>query len=100
MIHAVNEEIPGLVASGAADVMITEILEAAWYTAQDSRLAAPLIQEPFTRGELGVLMPEGSETLLAFVNAFLAEERASGRLEELARTYVYGAGEGEADAAA
>ena len=97
VIHAVNEEIPGLVASGAADVMITEILEAAWYTAQDSRLAAPLLHDPFTRGELGVLMPEGSETLLAFVNAFLAEERACGRLEELAGTYVYGSGE---DAAA
>ena len=43
MIHGVNQEIPGLVASGEADVMITEIMEAGYYVGQDSRLAAPLI---------------------------------------------------------
>ena len=48
--------------------------EAGWYVGQDSRLAAPLIYEPFTRGELGVLMPKGNEALLDYVNAFLKEE--------------------------
>lgn len=89
IIHSVNQEIPGLVAAGEADVMITEILEAGWYVGQDSRLAAPLIFEPFTRGELGVLMPKGSEELLDYVNAFLAEQKASGWLDELAEKYVY-----------
>jgi len=89
VIHRVNEEIPGLVASGAADVMITEILEAGYYAAQDSRLAAPLLHAPFTHGELGVLMPQGSEDLLEFVNRFLAAERESGRLDELAQAYIY-----------
>ena len=89
IIHAVNQEIPGLVASGEADVMITEIMEAGYYVGQDSRLAAPLIYSPFTRGELGVLMPPGSEDLLAFVNAFLEEEIASGRRDELAEAYIY-----------
>ena len=56
---------------------------------QDSRLAAPLIYEPFTHGELGVLMPKGSEDLLAYVNAFLEKETASGRLDELAEEYIY-----------
>lgn len=99
VIHRVNEEIPGLVASGAADVMITEILEAGYYAAQDSRLAAPLLHEPFTHGELGVLMAQGSEDLLKFVNGFLADERESGRLDELAETYIYGAAS-DLDAAA
>ena len=99
VIHRVNEEIPGLVASGAADVMITEILEAGYYAAQDSRLAAPLLREPFTHGELGVLMAQGSEDLLEFVNGFLADERESGRLDELAETYIYGAAS-DLDAAA
>lgn len=99
VIHRVNEEIPGLVASGAADVMITEILEAGYYAAQDSRLAAPLLREPFTHGELGVLMAQGSENLLEFVNGFLADERESGRLDELAETYIYGAAS-DLDAAA
>ena len=89
IIHDVNEEIPGLVASGEADVMITEIMEAGYYVGQDSRLAAPLIDAPFTQGQLGVLIPKGSEDLLAFVNDFLTMERESGRLDELAEKYIY-----------
>ena len=89
IIHGVNEEIPGLVASGEADVMITEIMEAGYYVGQDSRLAAPLIGAPFTRGQLGVLMPKGAEDLLAFVNEFLTMERETGRLDELAEKYIF-----------
>ena len=90
IIHDVNQEIPGLVASGEADVMITEIMEAGYYAGQDERLAAPLIHEPFTDGELGVLMPKGSEDLLDYVNGFLAKEKESGRIDELAEKYIYG----------
>ena len=90
-IHNVNQEIPGLVASGKADVMITEIMEAGYYVSQDERLAAPLIFEPFTHGQLGVLMPKGSEALLAYVNAFLEAEKDSGRIEALGEEYIYGA---------
>ncbi len=89
IIHDVNQEIPGLVAGREADVMIMGILEAGFYVGQDSRLAAPLIYEPFTHGQLGVLMPKGSEDLLALVNAFLAEELESGRIDELADEYIY-----------
>ena len=89
IIHDVNQEIPGLIASGEADVMITEIMEAGYYVGQDRRLAAPLIYEPFTHGQLGVLMPKGSEDLLDYVNAFLEKEIASGRIDELAEAYIY-----------
>ena len=89
IIHDVNQEIPGLIAAGEADVMITEILEAGFYVGQDSRLAAPLIYEPFTQGQLGILMPKGSETLLSYVNTFLAKEKASGRIDALAEEYIY-----------
>ena len=89
IIHDVNQEIPGLVASGEADVMITEIMEAGFYVGQDSRLAAPLIYEPFTHAELGVLMPKGSEDLLDYVNAFLEREASCGRIDELAEEYIY-----------
>lgn len=90
-IHNVNQEIPGLVASGEADVMITEIMEAGYYVSQDNRLAAPLIFEPFTHGQLGVMMPKGSEALLAYVNAFLEAEKNAGRIEALGEQYIYGA---------
>ena len=89
IIHDINQEIPGLVASGEADVMITEVMEAGYYVGQDSRLAAPLIYEPFTEGQLGVLMPKESEDLLEYVNQFLAEEKMTGRLDELAEQYIY-----------
>ena len=69
--------------------MITEIMEAGFYVGQDSRLAAPLIYAPFTQGELGVLMPKGCEDLLDYVNTFLTEEIASGRIDELAEEYIY-----------
>ncbi len=84
-----NQEIPGLVAAGQANVMITETMEAGFYVGQDSRLAAPLIYEPFSRGQLGVLLPKGSDDLLDYVNAFLEKEKTSGRIDELAEEYIY-----------
>jgi len=36
-----------------------------------------------------VLMPKGSEDLLEYVNGFLEEEISSGRIDELAETYIY-----------
>ena len=89
IIHDVNQEIPGLVAAGEADVMITEIMEAGYYVGQDSRLAAPLIYTPFTQGQLGALLPPESVDLLEYVNAFLAREKESGRIDALAEEYIY-----------
>ena len=68
IVHQKNEEIPTLVAEGAADVMITEITEAPYYVQADSRLAAPLLDKPFNHGEIGVLMKKGQEDLLQMVN--------------------------------
>ena len=90
IIHPVNEEIPGLIASGKADVMITEIMEAAYYCSKDRRLAAPLLAAPFTRGELGALLPPGNETLLVYFNGFIRDARRSGLLDELQARYLYG----------
>ena len=89
IIHPVNEEIPGLIASGKADVMITEIMEAAYYCSKDKRLAAPLLDSPFTRGELGALLPPGNEKLREYVNTFIAKQRKKGRLKELEARYLH-----------
>lgn len=94
VIHPVNEEIPGLVASGKADVMITEIMEAAYYCSQDRRLAAPLLAAPFTRGELGALLPPGNDALLLYVNGFIRDARESGLLDGLKARHLHG-GRGE-----
>lgn len=88
-IHDVNQQIPALIASGAADVMITETVEAGYYSSHDSRLCAPLFDKPFTHAEFGILMPRGSEDLLNYVNEFLAEEKESGRISQLAQIALF-----------
>ena len=92
IVHQQNEEIPGQVAAGNADVMITEITEAPWYVQSDPRLAAPLLNTPFTHGEIGVLMRKGQDDLLALVNAVIARMKADGTLRQLHEKYnlVYG----------
>lgn len=87
IVHQKNEEIPSLVAEGEADVMITEITEAPYYVQNDTRLAAPLINEPFTHGEIGVLMQKGQEDLLQMVNNIIQKMKADGSLRQLHEKY-------------
>ena len=87
VVHQKNEEIPALVAEGAADVMITEITEAPYYVQTDTRLAAPLLNAPFTRGEIGVLMQKGQEDLLQMVNLCLRQMKSDGSLRKLHEKY-------------
>jgi len=87
VVHQKNEEIPTLVAEGAADVMITEITEAPYYVKTDTRLAAPLLNAPFTHGEIGVLMQKGQEDLLTLVNAVIAKMKTDGTLRQFHEKY-------------
>lgn len=87
IVHPKNEEIPSLVAVGEADIMITEITEAPYYVKTDSSLAAPLIQKPFTRGQIGVLMRKGQEDLLIFINDVIKQMKTDGSLKELHEKY-------------
>jgi cyclohexadienyl dehydratase len=87
IVYNRNEEIPNQVAIGNADVMITEITEAPWYIQNDTRLAAPLLDQPFTRGEIGVLMRKGQEDLLDAVNTTIRRMKADGSLQALSQKY-------------
>ena len=87
IVHPKNEEIPSLVAEGEADVMITEITEAPYYIQTDPRLAAPLLNEPFTHGEIGVLMQKDKEDLLQMVNNKIQIMKANGTLRRLHEKY-------------
>ena len=92
VVFGKNEEIPSRVAEGEADVMITEITEAPWYVRNDSRLAAPLLDSPFTRGQIGILMRKGQDDLLKKVNSIIKEMESGGKLKDLHDKYglVYG----------
>ena len=87
IVYQKNEEIPNQVAEGNADVMITEITEAPWYIQNDPRLAAPLINTPFTHGEIGVLMRKGQENLLQIVNNTIHQMKSDGSLRRLHEKY-------------
>ena len=87
IVHQKNEEIPTLIAGGKADVMITEITEAPYYVQTDPRLAAPLINEPFTHGEIGVLMRKGQEDLLQLVTNVIRQMKSDGSLRLLHEKY-------------
>ena len=75
------------VAEGHADVMITEITEAPYYVQTDNRLAAPLLNEPFNHGEIGVLMQKGQDDLLQMVNAAIRQMKSDGTLRQLHEKY-------------
>lgn len=87
IVHQKNEEIPSLIAEGEADVMITEITEAPYYVQTDPRLAAPLLEKPFTHGEIGVLMQKGQEDLLQVVNNVIRRMKSDGSLRRLHEKY-------------
>lgn len=87
IIHQRNEEIPSLIASGKADVMITEVTEAPYYITTDTLLSAPLLDTPFTHSFIGALMPKGQDGLLEVVNGILEELRTDGTLHKLHDKY-------------
>ena len=87
MVHPRNEEIPSLIAEGQANIMITEITEAPYYVQSDSRLAAPLLNEPFTHGQIGVLMRKGQEDLLEMINNIIRQLKEDDTLRRLHEKY-------------
>lgn len=89
IVHPKNEEIPTLVAEGEADVMITEITEAPYYVQADSRLTAPLLDNPFNHGEIGVLMRKGQNDLLQMVNNIIRQMKSDGTLRRLHEKYKF-----------
>lgn len=87
IVHQNNLEIPGLIAEGAADIMITEITEAPYHVRMDERLAAPLIDRPFNHGFIGALMRKGQDDLLDAVNMVIRRMKADGSLRKLHEKY-------------
>ena len=73
--------------SEVADVMITEVTEAPWYVRNDPRLAAPLLADPFTHSEIGVLMRKGQDDLLQLVNDVIRQMKSDGTLRQLQQKY-------------
>lgn len=88
IVHNENADIPRQIAEGKADIMITETVEAAHYVRSDNRLAAPLINEPFTRHSCGILMAKGDQEWMNYINFVLAELRMDGTMAKLEAKYL------------
>ncbi len=88
IIHNNNADIPNQIALGNADIMITETVEALTYIKANKKLAAPLINEPFTRHSCGILMQKGDQEFLNYINFVLEELRMDGTLERLENKYL------------
>lgn len=88
IVHAQNAEIPGLIAEGKADIMITETMEARRYVRDNDKLAAPLIDEPFTKNNFGILMQQGDQIFLNYVNMWMEEMELNGTMDRLEYKYI------------
>jgi len=88
IIHTQNAEIPGLIAAGKADVMITETMEARRYVRDNNKLAAPLIEKPFTKNDFGILLQRGDQIFLNYINMFMEEKTFDGTFDKLEVKYI------------
>lgn len=78
-----NLSIPELVATGGADVMITDNVEAVNSSRRDPRLVAVSPFQPWTRETLGLMTHRDDQAFLNWLNLFLYQVEADGRMDEL-----------------
>ena len=71
-VHPVNIEIPGLVANGTFDVMITDSLEAERYAKENPALT--YLPNYFTKNQFGIMMKR-DQALLNYVNMWLDQQK-------------------------
>ncbi len=73
-----NLDIPGMLARGDADVMITDGIEATLASNRDPRLAALDLDHPFTHDEKAYFLHAGDETLARRLDAWIATATSNG----------------------
>lgn len=88
IMHEQNAEIPGLVGEDKADVMITETMEARRYVRDNPKLAAPLIDKPFTENHFGVLMKKDYPELLKKTNEWMKQVTEDGTIAAWEEKYI------------
>jgi len=78
-----NLDIPGLVANGTYDVMITDTLEAMVYEKADKRLYAALTDSPFTKSEKAYMIHRGDFIFASYLDVWMDEMKLQGKFDEL-----------------
>ncbi|MDR2006922.1 MAG: transporter substrate-binding domain-containing protein, partial [Acidaminococcales bacterium] len=83
-----NMSIPGRVAGGELDVMVSENVEVKKYTAKDARLAGAFVEKTLTRDTGGYFFRKDDRELVDFVNLWLSNAKVNGTLEELYNKWI------------
>ncbi|WP_232699056.1 transporter substrate-binding domain-containing protein [Brevibacillus daliensis] len=83
-----NLDVPGLVANGTYDVMITDNIEAITYAKADDRLYAALTDNTFTKSEKAYMIQRGDFIFASYLDVFLDEMRLQGKFDELAKKWL------------
>ncbi|MDO4179612.1 MAG: transporter substrate-binding domain-containing protein [Phascolarctobacterium sp.] len=85
IVNKTNADIPARIAKGEADVMITEVPEAAKYCKLMPELAAPLMNVPFadTKFNFGIMMPQGDQDFLNFINFAIDDLNVKGKMDTI-----------------
>lgn len=84
LIHTPNNEIPEMVATGKADIMITEVVEALHYINTDKRLAAPCINNVFQGpNDFGILTKKGDLDFMRYLDFFIEASELNGTMKRL-----------------
>lgn len=82
--YPANAEIPGKVAEGQADVMITEAYEAVVYAKLDSRLYGAFIDKPLTKiSYMGFMLRDDDPQFLKVMNFIWNDAKLRGDLDVL-----------------
>ena len=88
IVHTKNAEIPGMVADGKFDVMITDSPEAIRYAKDDSRLYAALLDKTFTKNQFGIMMQRGDQVFANFIDMWMEEMKLQGEFDKLYDKYM------------
>ncbi len=83
-----NLDIPGLVADGTYDVMITDTVEAMLYADEDPRLYAALTDKPFTNNEKGYMIPRGDFVYASYLEMWMDEMKLQGKFDSLYKKWI------------
>jgi cyclohexadienyl dehydratase len=83
-----NMSIPGRVAKGELDAMVSENVEVKKYLAKDGRLAGVFVEKTLTRDTGGYFFRKSDRELLDFVNLWLSNAKVNGSLEELYNKWI------------
>lgn len=84
-VHNKNAEIPGLVAQGTFDVMITDSLEAIRYSHENAKLG--YMNNLFTKNQFGIMMPR-DQVLLNYVNFWLQQQKLEGNIDSIEANHM------------